>query len=104
MAGEMIAERRAAIISTVVVVLLAGAGVFALWPRPAPTAPAGATAVSTAIGGPAAAASGGGGAGAAGPGTTGSAAPEARASAITTGGRRPQRRHPAEAGIQYPAR
>lgn len=74
MAGEMIAERRAAIISTVVVVLLAGAGVFALWPRPAPTAPAGATAVSTAIGGPAAAASGGGGAGAAGPGTTGSAA------------------------------
>jgi thiol-disulfide isomerase/thioredoxin len=53
----MIAERRAAIVSTVVVVLLAAAGVFALWPRPSTTAgestAAGvATAVSVGVAGP----------------------------------------------------
>ncbi len=34
MVAEVIAERRAAIVSTLVVVLLVAAGIFALWPRP----------------------------------------------------------------------
>jgi thiol-disulfide isomerase/thioredoxin len=61
--AEMIAERRAALVSTLVVVLLAAAGVFALWPRP--TTPAtGATSTSAA----GAVLPGAGGAGAGAPG------------------------------------
>jgi thiol-disulfide isomerase/thioredoxin len=50
MVDEMIAERRAAVVSTLVVVLLAAAGVFALWPRqPASGAGAAATTAAGAV-------------------------------------------------------
>jgi thiol-disulfide isomerase/thioredoxin len=47
--GEMIAERRAVLISTLVVVLLAAAGVFALWPRPATTTAGGSSAAGAVV-------------------------------------------------------
>jgi thiol-disulfide isomerase/thioredoxin len=49
MVGEMIAERRNVLISTLVVVLLAAAGVFALWPRPATTATGGGSTAAAAV-------------------------------------------------------
>ena len=66
----MIAERRAVLVSTLVVVLLAAAGVFALWPRQ-PTTAAGAAGASTA----GAVQPGAGGAGTPGGGVSGAGLP-----------------------------